>query len=273
MENFGASWTDEFEAVIASIFADEAALDAALHGYVSFALDSMRRQKVFEITNEYPHKTYCDAANEVYRNDAYMMHEYLPGLLLSHFLWLHHYRQLQFFDSSFLAPMALLPGLESLRFAEIGVGTGVYSRRILSRVQRAIGTGYDISLSSCKFAQRHLECARVSERFSMRQQDVLLDPIEPVPWIVCVEMLEHLEQPVEFLHSLRRGLMPGGRAFVSAALNAAHADHIYLYRDAGEVWRHLEEVGFRLEQSFVAAAYAPPRPGVPVPMAASFVVY
>jgi SAM-dependent methyltransferase len=270
LASFGPQWAVDFEAVISGLCADDASLEAAAKGYAAFALESMRRQKVFEQTREYPSKTYAEAADEVYFNESHMMREYLPGLLLSHFLWPHHYRQLQFFDAAFVAPMGLS---ERALFAEVGVGTAVYSRRILSRLLGARGTGYDISPSSCAFAIRHLIAAGAEDRFAMRQQDILADPIEPVPWLVCVEVLEHLEQPVEFLRCLRRGLAPGGKAFITAALNAAHADHIYLYRDAEEVWRHLDEAGFRLEQSFVGAAYAPPSPGTPIPLAAAFVVY
>lgn len=267
---FGPQWEDDFEAVIDSLCADDASLEAAIRGYAAFSLDSMRRQKLFEQTRAYPNKTYAEAAREVYLNETYMMREYLPGLLLSHFLWPHHYRQLQFFDAAFMTPMSLS---EHAHFAEVGVGTAVYSRRILSRLPYASGLGFDISPSSCAFAVRHLCAAGLGDRFNMCQQDILHDPINPVPWLVCVEVLEHLEQPVDFLYCLRRSLTEGGKAFITAALNAAHADHIYLYRDAGEVWSHLEKAGFRLEQSFVAAAYAPPHPGVPVPMAAAFVVH
>lgn len=270
LASFGPAWAADFEPIVANLCPDDESLEAALKGYASFALDSMRRQKAFEQAREYPHKTYAEAAGEVYFNEAHMMSEYLPGLLLSHFLWPHHYRQLQFFDAAFLAPM-MLAG--ETRFAEVGVGTAVYSRRVLSRHTAARGAGYDISPSSCAFALRHVAAAGVQQRFAMHRQDILAEPIEPVPWLVCVEVLEHLEQPVEFLKALRRGLGDGGKAFITAALNAAHADHIYLYRNAEEVWRHLDEAGFRLEQSFVAAAYAPPAPGVPVPLAAAFVVY
>jgi hypothetical protein len=56
-------------------------------------------------------------------------------------------------------------------------------------------------------------------------------------------------------------------------LNAAHADHIYLYRNSNEVLAHLVDAGFTLEQSFVGAAYKPSSPDVPVPEAAAFIVF
>ena len=270
MINFGPGWASDFEAVLNSLCADDEALENALKGYASFAIDSMRRQKRFETSRQYPNREYSVAARDVYFNDHYMMMEYLPGLLLSHFLWPHHYRQLQFFDSAFLAPMALST---APRFAEVGVGTGLYSRRILSRLSNAVGSGYDISPSSCAFAEHHMRVSGVDDRFTMFNSDLGTAEIDAVNWLVCVELLEHLEDPVRFLRGLREHLAPGGKAFITAALNAAHADHIYLYSDAEEVRNHLQEAGFLLEQFYVAAAYAPIKAGVPVPLAAAFVVY
>ncbi|MEQ1804893.1 MAG: class I SAM-dependent methyltransferase [Burkholderiaceae bacterium] len=266
---FGPGWAADFEEVLSTLCPDDMSLEAAAKGYSAFAFDSMRRQKTFEVTREYPNKTYAEAAGEVYFNDEHMSREYLPGLLLSHFLWLHHYRQIQFFDTAFVGAMR---ASSAQHFAEVGVGTAVYSRRILSRLPGSTGAGYDISPSSCRFARQHVEAAGALTRYAMHEQDVVAQPIVPVPWLVCVEVLEHLEQPVTFLAALRKGLAPGGKAFITAALNAAHADHIYLYRNAEEVWQHLSAAGFTLEQSFLAAAYPPPAQGVPVPLAAAFVV-
>jgi SAM-dependent methyltransferase len=266
---FGNEWAADFEDALETMCPNDIALEAAARGYSAFAFDSMRRQKAFELAREYPHKTYAEAAGEVYFNAEHMMLEYLPGLLLSHFLWPHHYRQLQFFDTAFVGAMRLST---QTRFAEVGVGTAVYSRRLLTRLPASTGNGYDISPSSCQFARRHIEAAGVQARYTMNEQDIIARPIEAVPWLICVEVLEHLEQPVEFLKALRAGLAHGGKAFITAALNAAHTDHIYLYRNGEEVWEHLRAAGFTLEQSFTAAAYAPPGPGVPVPLAAAFVV-
>jgi SAM-dependent methyltransferase len=266
---FGAPWQADFERTLAALLPDDAALAAAAKGYASFAFDSMRRQKAFEASGDYPHKSYAEAASEVYFNPQHMESEYLPGLLLSHYLWPHHYRQLQFFDTAFVQPMRLAGASD---FAEIGIGSALYSRRLLEALPGLRGTGFDISPSSRDFAARHLRAFGLQQRLALQLQDVVAEPITPVRWLVCVEVLEHLEDPLAFLRALRAGLAPGGRAFITAALNAAHADHIYLYRSADEVLQQLQAAGFVLEQSFVAAAYAPPAPGLPVPLAAAFVV-
>jgi SAM-dependent methyltransferase len=266
---FGPHWADDFEGVLESLFDGDDLLSSAAKGYTAFAFDSLRRQRQFEGTREYPHKTYAEAAGEVYFNQQHMEQEYLPGLLLSHYLWPHHYRQIEFFDTAFLSPFARAA---DLKFAEVGIGTALYSRRTLERVPEATGEGYDISPSSCSFAERHVAAIGAADRYEVRCQDILQHPMAPVSWLICVEVLEHLEDPVTFLRGLRSALRPGGKAFITAAVNAAHADHIYLYRDAGAVWKHLEAAGFTIEQSFAATAFAAPGPGVPVPVAAAFVV-
>lgn len=266
---FGAPWLQAFDALLQGFFDSDAALAAAARGYSAFAMDAMRRQKAFEASGCYPDKRHAEAAAEVYFNSRHMHDEYLPGLLLSHYLWPHHVRQLQFFEQAFVAPMRLAGGT---CFAEVGVGTGLYSRLLLQALGGASGTGYDISPSSCEFAALQMQRFGVGHRYTLRQQDVIDMPMDPVPWLVCVEVLEHLDDPLPFLRALHGALQPGGRAFITAALNAAHADHIHLYRHPDAVLADLQAAGFVLEQGWSGAAYAPPRPGVPVPMAAAFVV-
>lgn len=266
---FGRSWADEAEETLRALFPDDETLSSAVKGYSAFAMDSMRRQARFEKDLAYPAKTYAEAASEVYFNDAHMMEVYLPGLLLSHFLWPHHYRQLEFFDAAFVRPMRAAGGD---RFLEVGVGTGLYSRRLLQALPDAFGHGLDISPSSQAYASRHIAAFGLESRYQVHLRDVADEADAGAPWLICVEVLEHLEDPVAFLRSLRRVLAPGGRAFITAALDAANADHIYLYRTSEQVQAHLQAAGFALEQAFLGAAYKPAQAGAPVPLAAAFVV-
>jgi SAM-dependent methyltransferase len=268
---FGDSWATDFEQVASAMFPNPAALAAAVKGYATFAMQSMRLQAVFERERQYKAKTHEQASNEVYFNEMHMMQEYLPGLLLSHFLWPHHYRQLQFFDSAFVQTMRVA---RATSFMEVGIGTGLYSGLLLRKLPSIKGIGIDISPSSKKFTEAQMVALGVASRYHVELRDITSIPIEPkADWLVCVEVLEHLDDPVAFLRGLRRNMAPGARAFITAALNAAHADHIYLYRNSNEVLTHLVDAGFTLEQSFVGAAYKPSSPGVPVPEAAAFIVF
>lgn len=267
---FGTPWLDAFETLLSALFPSAESLKEAAKGYATFAMHSMRLQAAFERERQYKAKTHAQAASEVYFNEAHMQREYLPGLLLSHFLWPHHYRQIQFFESAFVQAMHVA---KASSFVEVGIGTGLYSSIVLRALPGIHGLGFDISPSSKRFTENHLLALGVADRYRVALQDVTQVPLEsPTQWLICVEVLEHLEDPVSLLRALRQQLAPGGKAFITAAINAAHADHIYLYRTADEVGTHLLAAGFKLEQWFAARAYPPSNMGVPVPEAVAFVV-
>lgn len=267
---FGDEWTIEFARAVDTLFAEEEDLICAVDGYAAFAIDSLRRQKRFELERRYEVKSHEQAAQEVYFNEEHMLGQYLPGLFLSHYLWPHHYRQLRYFKEFFVSSMIQS---NAKRFGEVGVGTGVYSRVLLQEIPGVSGVGFDISTHSKTFTENHLKAFGLDGRYEVRLQDVLENtPEDEFNWLVCVEVLEHLEDPLQFLRGLREILAPGGKAFITAALNAANEDHIYLYENAEQVIEQLKEAGFVPEQYFYGAAYAPPSPDIPVPAVVASIV-
>ena len=269
LATFGPSWGAQFEETLNRVFPTPAELSDAANAYALFAIDMMRRQRTFEQDRRYPDRSYQESMTEVYLDTDFMSRQYLPALLLSHYLWPHHYQQANFFTSAFVSTFALS---ENPEFIEVGVGTGIHSRWLLRTVSTARGIGVDVSQASLDFAARHVSVFDVADRYDTRLLDVLEDDLAPVPWIICVEVIEHLEDPLVFLHALRRLLAPGGHAFITTALNAAHVDHIYLYETSEQVIDQLGWAGFTLEEAFLANAYAPRKQGLPVPAVAAFIV-
>jgi hypothetical protein len=187
---FGEAWATEFEKVVSSLFPDAEAIAAAATGYATFAMQSMRLQAAFEKERQYKIKTHEQASSEVNFNEKHMMQEYLPGLLLSHFLWPHHYRQLQFFDSAFVQAMRVA---NASTFLEVGIGTGLYSGLLLRRLPEIKGVGLDISTSSKKFTEAQMGALGVDNRYHVELRDVTATSIEPkADWLVCVEVLSQL---------------------------------------------------------------------------------
>jgi hypothetical protein len=209
-EQLGPGWAPDLADTLKTLFADRSDLESAVGGYISFFLDIMRRQRRFERELTYPAKSYADAAEEVYLDFEYIMTEYLPGLLLSHYLWPHHYRLLQFFEMAFARPMQRTG---ATRFVEIGTGTGLYTRRLLQIADQAHGLTFDISPAAKAFAEWHLDAFGVGSRSEVRLEDVQERGLEPCSWLISVEVLEHLEDPLRFLRVLRSGFTDDGRAF------------------------------------------------------------
>src|SRR6266478_6343359 len=222
-ETFGQQWVEQFGETLARFVATtDDRLTTAVKGYVSFALDGMRLQKKFEKTLQYDNKSYDDAANAVYQNKEYMFGMYLPGILLSHYLWPHHYRQFQFYQRSFL-PNFL--AAEDQAFCDIGPGTGFYSRQLLKASPKAEGWAFDLSPSSLEYSEMQIAAFGAVDRWHKELRDIVLrTPPRQWPFLVCIEVLEHLEDPFTFLKGLRKMLTPGGRGLISAAVTAPNED-------------------------------------------------
>ena len=96
-------------------------------------------------------------------------------------------------------------------------------------------------------------------------------PEKSWPFLLSVEVLEHLEDPLSFIRQLRAMLAPGGRGFITAALTAPNEDHIYLYNSCDEIIEQLQTAGFEVISHVEEAAYKP-RGDEPVPRIAAFIV-
>jgi SAM-dependent methyltransferase len=270
LEDFGESWALDFEEELEKFFgADVDALRKATDGYGTFALDAMKLQKRFDKDLCYINKSYADVAKAVYHSHDYMFDLYLPGILLSQYLWPHHYRQLLFFREKFIPRARQLP---ARLFFDVGVGTGFYSKEMLRLLPDASGRGYDISEHSLAHTIMMLDRWKLSKRYHAHRQDILTyDDDVQADAIVSVEVLEHLENPPQFLEGLRRMLRPGGIGYITAAINAPNADHIYLYRSGDDVAREIETAGFSILDRQEFFGYVP-RADESVPSGGVFIV-
>lgn len=268
---FGPDWAKKFDEELKVFFQDDKPrIEHAARGYGAFCLDSMKLQVRFNKTKEYEFKTYEEAASEVYQNKTYMFDLYLPGILISHYLWKHHYSQQLFFRDE-LVP--LLNELREFTFFDVGVGTGFYSKEILRVFPFSSGEGFDMSPHSLEHTKLLLHRWNFQKRYKTNLGDILKRKGgTDCDLVISIEVLEHLEDPLGFLKGLWSMLKSGGLGFISAAVNAPNADHIYLYRSADEVASQLKEAGFSIVNSIEDTAYEPRSGTDIVPLNAAFIV-
>jgi 2-polyprenyl-3-methyl-5-hydroxy-6-metoxy-1,4-benzoquinol methylase len=265
---FGSPLISNFDAELFALFgSDIKKISDAVTGYAKFSLEAMKLQVKFQKTHQYESASYSKANNQVYQNRDYMFDLYLPGILISHYLWRHHYKQQIFFDELFLPEISENQAL----FFDVGVGTGFYSKRMLEKTTMS-GVGFDMSPHSIEFTQAVLKSYGLNARYSTRLQDIckFKDKLQ-ADVIINVEVLEHLEDPQGFLKCLVTMLKPGGHAFIAAAVNAPNEDHIYLYRSGDEVAKHIEESGLSIIHHSYDSAYDPRQNGELVPVNAVFI--
>lgn len=269
-DEFGDDWLNRFEREMQVSFnGDLNAIKNTAEAYGAFSLEAMRLQAKFDVTLSYGAGSYDEAVSTVYSNADYMVNTYLPALLLSHYLWPHHYRQLNWAHDHFVAN---LRGLESVRFCDVGIGTGFYSKELLVALPNARGWGFDISSSSLKHADQLLDRWQVMDRYQLVQKTVSRPDDDGFNAFVSVELLEHLDDPLQFLHALRAAVEVGAIGFVTAAIDAPNRDHIYLYRDIESIAEHIRVAGFEIIEAINFAAYEKSSPAETVPQSGCFIL-
>lgn len=267
--SFGHPWEVEFDAHLRHLLgSDEAAYVSAIKGYSNFALEVMRLQRVFNKKKKYEDQSYQEAYDRVYMNAEYMMNLYLPGIFVSHFLWRHHYRQFNYYKERFLP---LLDQVSDRRFYEVGTGTGFYTLQIFRHDPRFRGFGIDISPHSRQFTLNHIRSWGFEAGFTSVDKNIIGADFEPLPFVQCIEVIEHLSDPQMFLNHMRKMLRPGGHGFIAAALTAPQSDHIYLYWTPEDVIAQLNAAGFTVVDFAEQLAYEG-RPDEIVPKIAAFIV-
>ncbi len=242
---FGGDWIPEMLRDVEVLYGPieqplSARVREALDGYAEFANDSMRNQVFFEKNGRYHASSYVDVRRMCYENEEHMNRRYLPGMWLSHHLWPQHYHMRKGFEQG------LLPRVRDCRtFFEVGVGCGMYSKRTLELLPDCRGIGFDISEHALQFCGRMLQAFGLRDRYGLEQRDIRSGYATPCDFLICQEVLEHLENPGEFCRWLFGLVRPGGHAYVTAALNAAHSDHIYLFDSPAVLERMLRDAGFQ----------------------------
>jgi SAM-dependent methyltransferase len=244
-DRFGEGWIEEAIPDIEAVYGEIGVSLAETHlelldCYAEFANDSMRSQVFYERYGKYQASSYEDVKKSCYHDEEHMTQRYLPGMFLSHYLWPQHYYMLKGFKS------LVLPRIQNAQlFFEVGVGCGMYSKVTLQELPEIMGVGFDISQYSLDYTQRVLDSFNVSERYSILQKDIRFGHPNACDFLICQEVLEHLENPAEFCQWLSGMMKEGGHAYITAALNAAHSDHIYLFHTPSELEEMVRAAGLQ----------------------------
>jgi len=244
-EEFGEEWEKEISINISKVFGEtnNQRWEEAVKGYLAFCIDALRAMNFFEKHGRYRATSYADCVKLCYHSPDYMKLRYLPGQYLSHYIWPHHHKMLQHFIKE------LLPSVEEdvSLFFEVGVGCGMYSQKTLEVLSEARGIGFDISDYALEFTYRVVEAHGFADRYEICNQDIVKKtPVKKADLVICQEVLEHLEDPESFIKGLYKATRSGGWGYITAAVNAAHTDHIYLYRSPGEVRKQIEAAGWKI---------------------------
>jgi 2-polyprenyl-3-methyl-5-hydroxy-6-metoxy-1,4-benzoquinol methylase len=214
-------------------------LDYSIDCYLQMIADVNSETVEFLRTGKYTSSTFEEVNNRVYGRPETMAY-YMHGLILSQFLWKHHY---QMFDY-FIARLPLYrPVTKS--YLEVGVGHGFYLSHVLRILDETTSiTAVDISETSLALAKGFINDSRIDYNL----KDIFeFNDGQKYDFITLGEVLEHVERPLELLLKLNELLSEDGTLFFTTPTNAPAIDHIYLFNNVDEIRHLIEQAGFTIE--------------------------
>lgn len=177
----------------------------------------------------YEHSSYDDRLENVYHNKE-VMDDYMDGLLVSQIFWPNHY----LFGQYFVKCNHLTD--ESSQILDVPLGGGIYTYYLAKYFKFKLLISMDISPHSKALAEEFLQASRVDLTNTQTElRDVfIMEERKTFDFIVCGELLEHLEKPDLLLKKLAACLKDDGKVFLTTAIFAAARDHIYLFNNVRE---------------------------------------
>ena len=232
-----------FERYTAILHREKKDLDYAIGCYLQLVADVNGETVEFLHTGEYSSSSFEEVNRRVYARPETMEY-YMHGLILSQFLWKHHYLMFDYFITN-------LPRYASAvkKYLEVGVGHGFYlsgALEVLAPGTRL--TAVDISKTSLAMAKAFIGDSHID----FRLQDIFTfgegeGEGEGYDFITLGEVLEHVEDPLNLLSRLRQLLSDRGVLFFTTPANAPAIDHIYLFHNVEEIRELARSAGFRIE--------------------------
>ena len=98
------------------------------------------------------------------------------------------------------------------RVLDVGCGGGILSEALTNQGARV--TGLDKAAALIAIAEQHAQAAKLNIHYCCMDISEL-SPLEKFDIITCMELLEHVDQPFEFLTTLMSHLKPNGVLYVS----------------------------------------------------------
>lgn len=213
-------------------------LEYAVDCYFKMLEDFMYAQVDFFKTGKYMNTSF-DQVNKEFYNNPEKNEYYMHGLLLSQFLWFHHYGIFAFFANN-LNKYDTKDG----SYLEIGGGHGLYISEAMDILTNfEMFDLVDISETSIALSKK----MNAGKNIQYITKDVFdYHPNKKYSFISMCEVLEHVENPLELLKILKSLLKDDGVVYITTPTNAPTIDHIYLFNNKDEIVELIDKAGFNI---------------------------
>jgi 2-polyprenyl-3-methyl-5-hydroxy-6-metoxy-1,4-benzoquinol methylase len=238
-------------------FAEAAGIesDYLAESYDLIVKDTLREQMYFQRHGCYRYSTFDEVAGSVYFNEEYMR-KYMHGLAITAYLWPNHRALHRYF-------IDVIPTDKDGRYLEIGPGHGVFMMCAMRKTAFSRFEGVDISPTSVEMTRSLLGSGLFGDFASWEiiEQDFFASDMEDGGYsaVVMGEVLEHVEDPGQFLRQINTVATDDAFIFITTPVNAPAIDHIYLFDSVESIEALVSDAGLTVRDSLLV-----PYPGLSV---------
>ena len=135
---------------------------------------------------------------------------------------------------------------------EVGPGHGEYLVTAIENMAFDRYLAVDISLTAAEMTKSFVEFAlhgkqELLDKVSIEHKDFFeFTSAEKFDGIVISEVLEHVENPKDFLVQVKKLSKKDTFIYLSTAINSPYPDHLYHFHNKEEVYALFEEAGLRV---------------------------
>ena len=220
-------------------------IESIIDAYAKTCFEFMKLQNKFLKTGQYAATSQKSLESNLYAH-VEAMEPYLLGLLSTYLYWENHSKIFDFYCEQF---SLIAEQVAEAKTMEIGTGHGLFASYLLEKNPSMTYLGIDISLSSLNFSRNLLNVKFPHREIDLVQQDATSSDfsyIKKYDFVICCEVLEHVEEPVKLLQNIRSSMNKNGKAFITTVSNLEAVDHIFLFKSSEEIRNLIKSTGFTI---------------------------
>lgn len=220
-------------------------------GYLKFCEYFSEERFYFLENGTYRYSTFEEAS--VLYNDEEYMNNYMIGLAFAIYFWGIQRDGMRFFRKKCQEDVH-----KGGRYLEVGPGHGEYLVTAIENMGLDHYLAVDISKTAAELTQRFVE-------FALKEQPELLGRVdvkcmdffdftaeEKFDAIVISEVLEHVENPKDFLVQVRNLSKNDTFIYLSTAINSPYPDHLHLFHNKEEIYEMFGQTGLKVVDEVVS---------------------
>ena len=254
LENQNGDYWIESERICKSLknsfFQNEKNFFDSVTAYNRMTTDFLKEQIRFKKTGKYLLDNAANAKSDVYDKPEVMRY-YMIGLCLSYLLWPNHFRMYKFFQKF------INNYLTCDNYLDVAPGHGLFAAEVLKKFPGAKAKIVDISSTSLQVSKELLSSFNINEN---RYEAILGDFLDikfennSFDFLTMGEVLEHVENPLDFLKQASNLITEEGYIFMTTCSNAPAIDHIYHFHNSQEIRDLIKKAGLNIVEEEVIPA-------------------